>query len=154
VNVVGPFAAAQTRFFRGQVIPLCAGWFGEVNEDFVKIIRTLAKHAAAGDDGMTISPLINTDRKGGAFPIMLQQFKRAIGVAIVRGNAKHKLGRLHYVRATPEEAAAVCRAHQATIVGSQVKTDGQVGTRITCPKVTVPSSSSETGMNSTCIRCT
>ena len=62
---------------------------------------------------MTISPLINTDRKGGAFPIMLQQFKRAIGVAIVRGNAKHKLGRLHYVRATPEEAAAVCRAHHS-----------------------------------------
>jgi hypothetical protein len=28
---------------------------------------------------------------------MLQQFRRAIGVAIVRENAKHKLGCLHYV---------------------------------------------------------
>ena len=45
---------------------------------------------------------------------MLQQFRRAIGVAIVRGNAKHwKLGRLHYIRSTPEEAAAVCRAHHS-----------------------------------------
>ena len=112
-HVVGPFSAAQARFFRGQAIPLYAGWFGEVNEDLRKIIRTLAKEAAAGDDGMTISPLINSDRKGGAFAIMHQQFKRAVGVAVVRGNAKHKLGRLHYVRATPEEAAAVCRAHHS-----------------------------------------
>ena len=38
------------------------------------------------DDGIKISPLtlINTDKKGGAYPIMLQQFKRAIGVAIVK----------------------------------------------------------------------
>ena len=69
--------------------------------------------AAAGDHGLRISPLVNTDRKGGAFPIMLQQFRRAIGVAIVRGNARHKLSRLHYVRTTPEEAAATCRANHS-----------------------------------------
>ena len=62
---------------------------------------------------MTISPLVNTDRKGGAFPIMLQQFKRAIGVVIVRGNAKHKLGRLHYVGDTVAEAVTACRAHHS-----------------------------------------
>jgi len=33
----------------------------------------------AETDGLTISPLINTDRKGGAFRIMHQQFRRAIG---------------------------------------------------------------------------
>ncbi|EJK47138.1 hypothetical protein THAOC_34161, partial [Thalassiosira oceanica] len=76
-----------------------------INIDFDKILRQLARKAAAGDHGLRISPLINNDRKGGAFPIMLHQFRRAIGVAIVRGNAQHKLGRLHYVRATPEEAA-------------------------------------------------
>ena len=62
---------------------------------------------------MTISPLVNTDRKGGAYPIMLQQFRRAIGVAIVRGNAMLKLSRLHYVRATAAEAAATCNAHHS-----------------------------------------
>jgi len=51
-----------------------------------------------------ISPLSYTDRKGGAFPIMLQQFRRAIGVAIGRGNAELRRGRLHYVRPTKEEA--------------------------------------------------
>ena len=112
-GTVGPFEAAQKQFFRGQVIPLCAGWFGETNEDFEKVIRTLAKEAAAGQDGMAVSPLINTDRKGGAFPIMLHQFRRAIGVAIVRGNANHKLGRMHYVRGSPEEAANTCRANHS-----------------------------------------
>ncbi len=61
--------------------------FGEINE----MIRPLAKEASSGDDGLKISPLINTDRKGGALPIMLQQFRRAIRVPIVSGNAKHKL---------------------------------------------------------------
>ena len=89
---------------------MCAGWFGEINIDFDRIIRQLARKAAAGDHGLRISPLVNNDRKGGAFPIMLHQFRRAIGVAIVRGNAQHKLSRLHYVRATPEEAADACRA--------------------------------------------
>ena len=58
-------------------------FFGKVSEDFEKIIRTLARMAAASDVSLTISPLVNTDRKGGAFPIMLQPFWLAIGVAIV-----------------------------------------------------------------------
>jgi len=113
-NVVGPFQTMLGRFYRGQVLPVCAGWFGEINIDFDKILRQLARKAAAGDHGLRISPLINNDRKGGAFPIMLHQFRRAIGVAIVRGNAQHKLGRLHYVRATPEEAADACRANHSS----------------------------------------
>ena len=74
----------------------------------------MAREAASGDDGMTISPLVNTaDRKGGAYAIMLQQFRRAIGVGIVRGQAKQKLARLHYVRETAAEAADVCRTHHS-----------------------------------------
>ncbi len=80
---MGPFEAAKKRFFRGQVIPVCAGWFGEVNKDYETFITKLAQKAISGDVGMWISPLVNSDRKGGAFQIMLQQFKRAIGVAIV-----------------------------------------------------------------------
>ena len=36
---------------------------------------------------------------------MLQQFRRAIGVDIVRGTTHHKLGRLHYMQGTAEEVA-------------------------------------------------
>ena len=110
-GVEGPFSAAMNRFYKGQVIPLVAGAFGETNKDFNEIIKILAKEAAATDDGLTISPLVNTDRKGGAVAIMSQQFRRAIGVAIVRGQAKHKISRLHYVRATRREAMDTCRSN-------------------------------------------
>jgi hypothetical protein len=29
-NAVGPFEAVQQRFLSGQVIPICTGWFGEI----------------------------------------------------------------------------------------------------------------------------
>ena len=51
------------------MIPLCAGAFGEVNEDFEKVIKGLAKEATAGIDGLKILPLINMDRKRGPFRI-------------------------------------------------------------------------------------
>ena len=51
---------------------MCAGWPGEIGEDFAKVIKILAREATSGDHGMTISPLANTDRKGGIFPIMLK----------------------------------------------------------------------------------
>ena len=46
-----------------------------IGEDFEKTVKLLAREAASGDVGMSISPLVNTDRKGGAYPIMLQQFR-------------------------------------------------------------------------------
>ena len=77
-NVVGPFEVAQARFLGSQVIPIVSGWFGEINEDVDKVIKLVAWQAAAGEDGMATSPLVNTDRKGGSYLIMLQQFRRAI----------------------------------------------------------------------------
>mmetsp|Transcript_37661 Transcript_37661/g.80422 ORF Transcript_37661/g.80422 Transcript_37661/m.80422 type:complete len:92 (-) Transcript_37661:177-452(-) len=73
----------------GKAIPLslCAGWFREISKDFEKSIYLLARHVTTGDDGLAISPPVNADRKGGAFSIKLQQFKNAIGVVIVRGQA-------------------------------------------------------------------
>ena len=44
---------------------------------------------------------------------MLHQFRRVIGVAIARGNTNHKLGRMHYVRGTAEEAAYTCRSNHS-----------------------------------------
>ena len=41
---------------------------------------------------------------------MLQQFRSTIGVAIARGNANQKLGRLHYVIPTAGEAKATANA--------------------------------------------
>ena len=153
-SVVGPFTAAQSRFFRGQVIPLCAGWFGEINEDFSKIIRTLAKEAAAGDDGVTISPLVNSDKReellqscsnssNGLLALPLSGATQSISSDVYTTSEQHRRRqRLSVVRTT------------ATTDGSRAKMVGLAGTRTTCPKVMGPSSSSEMGMNSMCIECT
>ncbi|EJK78095.1 hypothetical protein THAOC_00024 [Thalassiosira oceanica] len=53
-NVMGPFQTMLGRFYRGQVLPVCAGCFGEINTDFNRIIRQLARKAAAGDHGLRI----------------------------------------------------------------------------------------------------
>eukprot|EP00956_Cyclotella_meneghiniana_P034656 scaffold107194_cov46-Cyclotella_meneghiniana.AAC.1 len=41
-GIVGPFESAQKSFIGGQVIPLVAGPFGEVNKEFEKVLKTLA----------------------------------------------------------------------------------------------------------------
>ena len=48
-DITGPFEASQCRFYRGQVIPIVAGWFGEIGRDFDKIITRLAREAASSD---------------------------------------------------------------------------------------------------------
>ena len=58
-------------------------------------------------------PSYHSDRKGGALPIMLQQFRRAIGVCIVRGQAKLKLSWLQYVREIAAEAADICKQNHS-----------------------------------------
>mmetsp|Transcript_1861 Transcript_1861/g.3305 ORF Transcript_1861/g.3305 Transcript_1861/m.3305 type:complete len:155 (-) Transcript_1861:268-732(-) len=112
--VVGPFERAQQCFHSKQIVPLCAGWFGEVNKGIVVIRKELARLASAGEMSLSISPLANTDKKGAAYPIMWQQFKQAISVAVIRGNSMHKLGRLHYVRGTTAEATTVATAHHCS----------------------------------------
>ena len=51
-----------------------------------------------------MSPLVSHSRKGGAFPIMQSQFRRALGCLIARGQAQHLLKRRHYARPTAREA--------------------------------------------------
>ena len=69
---------AQSKFYLIRVIPLCVGGFGEINEDFNKVLQRLAQEAASGHNGHTVSPLFNMDKKGGAYWIVLQQFKRLL----------------------------------------------------------------------------
>ena len=91
------------------------------------MLRTLAKLAAAGEEGMSISPLRNLDKKGGAFVIMNHQFRRALGVSIVRDMANHKLSRLHYVRATAEDAKYTAEANHSDKRGWNYGNGGRSG---------------------------
>ena len=82
---------------------------------------------------------------------MLQQFKRAIGVAIVRGNANHKLGRMHYVRGRQRRQLTRADPTTATTDTNQAKRGDQAGTRNTPQKGIQRSNNSEMGMLSACL---
>jgi hypothetical protein len=81
----------------------------------------LAREAATGGNGMRIPPLVNFDKKGGAYQIVFQQFKRAIEVAIVQGNAKHKLG--HFIM-----YVSLWRRRQMRVLPTIVLTNGTQAT--------------------------
>ena len=101
---VGPFEAALGEFYTENVFPIVVGAFGEVNEDANKLIKKLARLTAKTDFGKSMSPLVSHSRKGGAFPIMQSQFRRALGCMIARGQAQHLLKRRHYARPSAREA--------------------------------------------------
>ena len=92
---VGPFEAALGEFYTGNVFPFVVGAFGEVNEDASKLITKLARLTAKTDFGKSMSPLVSHSRKGGAFPIMQSQFRRALGCLVARGQPQHLLKRRH-----------------------------------------------------------
>ena len=52
---VGPFERCQNCFNSKQIIPLCAGWFREVNRGVIVVLKELAQLAAAGEMGLSIS---------------------------------------------------------------------------------------------------
>ena len=71
-DAAGPFQKVQTHFFKGQVIPITAGWFAETGRDFHKLIKVMTRQAASSKNGMSVLPLVNHDRKGGTQSIFLR----------------------------------------------------------------------------------
>ena len=67
------------------------------NEDLDKVTQCLAREAASTDEGLIISPLVNTDRQRGAYSI----------------RSKHILHQLHYVRGSEQEAKDACKSHHS-----------------------------------------
>jgi hypothetical protein len=112
-NIIGLLQTAQTHFYHKGIIPICIGGYREINKDFNKVIQQLAREAAAGHNGLTILPLINTDKKGGAYQIMLQQFRQAIAVTMANRHGSQILSRLHYVHATAKETLNTSKSHHS-----------------------------------------
>ena len=56
-----------------------------MGRDFDQVIEVLANKAACTDDGMSISPLRNLDRRGGARTMLRQQLRRALRVVLFVG---------------------------------------------------------------------
>ena len=70
-GAAGPYVQALQRIASKNVIPLVTGWFGEINEGLNDLITKLAKITANGPQAEGMSPLDNSDRNGGTFPIVL-----------------------------------------------------------------------------------
>ena len=91
---------------------------------------------------------------------MLQQFKRAIRVAIVRGNAKHKLARVYTICQSHIRRSRSCpylqmqNQPQCQTNGIHVKAAEQAGYHNTPLKGKELSNSSAMDMTSVCIECT
>ncbi|EJK60083.1 hypothetical protein THAOC_19628, partial [Thalassiosira oceanica] len=104
---LGPFSQAQNGFWRGGGYP--PGGVGAIiKHRSAESPQNVGSPCGLGRlrSGQPSPPLANTDRKGGAFLIMHQQFLRAVGVtAAAAGNAALKLSRIHYLRSTKREAA-------------------------------------------------
>lgn len=47
----GTFPTAMSQFFKGHIILLFTGWFGEINGDFGRMLEYLAREATATVDG-------------------------------------------------------------------------------------------------------
>ncbi|EJK70452.1 hypothetical protein THAOC_08191 [Thalassiosira oceanica] len=61
---VGPFEEALGQFHIGNVFPIVAGAFGEVNEDASKLVTNLARLTAKTDFGKSMSPLVRLGAPG------------------------------------------------------------------------------------------
>ena len=96
-------------FAQGRVIPLVAGAFGEINEEFDGVLKLCATMAVARGDAIFNSPVFETDVKGGAASVTLRVYRRAVAATLARGRSLHKRSRLHFVRGSREEAANVAR---------------------------------------------
>lgn len=96
-GTAGPYVQALQRIASKNVIPLVTGWFEEINEGLNELITKLARITANRPQAIGMSPLDNSDRNGGAFPIVLQRFRRGLACVIARGNAQHIQSRIHFL---------------------------------------------------------
>ena len=111
-GVTGPFERSLNRIVTKNVVPLVIGWYGETNEGLDKLLMKLARIASNGPEAHGVSPLDNSDRRGGAYPIILHRMRRGLACLIARGQTRHLEGRIHYLRKTPDEAHNTWRAHR------------------------------------------
>jgi hypothetical protein len=89
-DIQWPFQASQDQFYRGTShLSICACWSGEISDDFDTLLQCFAWESAAGNDELTISPLINTYRERETCSDL------SMKGWILFGNTKHKLGCLH-----------------------------------------------------------
>jgi hypothetical protein len=99
----GPFESALGAFAYDGVIPCVFGSYGEANQEFHKVIATLARVAAVQGKGPSqlLPPELSTAHR---YSYIVSEFRRAFGLTLTRANANLKLCRSHLVARSPELA--------------------------------------------------
>ena len=109
--LTGPFESALTTFAYDGVIPCVFGSYGEVNQEFAKVISTLARvtiHQGKGSCQLLPPELDATAR----YSFVVSEFRRALGVTLTKINANLKLTRSHLVARSPDLAKRQSEAAQ------------------------------------------
>ena len=99
----GPFESALEAFAYDGVIPCVFGSYGEVNQEFHKVISTLARVAAVQGKGafQLLSPELTTVHR---YSYIVSEFRRAFGLTLTRAIANLMLARSHLIARSPELA--------------------------------------------------
>ena len=63
----GLFSEAQALFMSGGIIPRVFGAFGDINNRVENLVKKFARNVVNSNDGLSVSPLVNTERKVRAF---------------------------------------------------------------------------------------
>ena len=92
-----PFATAITsQFHSGGVIPLVFRTYAEANKETHELIKFYARTAAAHDNNARLSHEDLDSSRGSPFQLLLNQFRKAVGVLCIWNVVEEKLRRIMY----------------------------------------------------------
>jgi hypothetical protein len=82
------------------------GTYAEANKETHQLIKFCARTAASKEHNARISPEDLDSSRGSPFQLLLNQFRKAVGVLCIRNVVEEKLRRIMYIRPTKEGAKA------------------------------------------------
>ena len=98
--------AITSQFYSGGVVPLVFGTYAEANKETHELIKFCAQTAAAHEHNARLSPEDLDSLRGSPFQLLLNQFRKVVGVLCIRNVVEEKLQRIMYIRPTKEGAKA------------------------------------------------
>ena len=105
-----PFATALTsQFHSGGVMPLVFGTYAEANKESHELIKLCARTAAAHEHNARLSPEDLDSSRGSPFQLLLNQFRKAVGVLCIQNVVEEKLRRIMYICPMKEGAKAAAK---------------------------------------------
>ena len=87
-------------------MPLVFGTYAEANKESHELIKFCARTAAAHEHNARLSPEDLDSSRGSPFQLLLNQFRKAVGVLCIQNVVEEKLRQIMYIRPMKEGAKA------------------------------------------------